>query len=234
MENVMEKNAVETMSVSPQEIKEERRIMEVATVGSIIEGMAGAGAIALAIIGLSGILPFDMVTISTILIGVGLLLGGGAIATVVRRIISEKEGDRIGALELGAGVTVETLGGAAGIALGVLSLLGIAPMTLVPIAAIVFGGVFILGIGLTTHLNDLRIERYCDTKEARHIARQAVRVSEGIQVLIGLDSIILGILSLIGFSPMILTLVAMLALGLTALTVASAVAGRLGTAFHCA
>jgi hypothetical protein len=220
-------------NVSQESIREEKRAMEFVAGGSLAEGFAGVGAIALSIIGLAGIMTTWMVAIATILVGAALLFEGGAIGARFSSLVSEAGGGRLGALELGGGMTAEFIGGIAGVILGILSLLGVYPMVLVPVAAIVFGSALLLGIGATTRLNDLQIEKACDRQEARHVARAAVRSATGFQVLLGLGSLALGILAVMGMVPMTLSLVAMLGTGFSSLLSGSAISGRMLSTFHC-
>jgi hypothetical protein len=220
--------------VSEERIIEEKKAMEFVAGGSLAEGFAGTGAIALSIIGLAGVMMPWMVTIATILVGIALLFEGGAIGARFSSLLSETGGGRLSALELGGGMTAELFGGVAGVILGILSILGVYSMILVPIAAIVFGGTLLVGSGATTRLNDLQIERACDKQEARHVARAAVRSATGFQVLIGLGTLTLGILAVIGMVPMILSLVAMLAAGFSTLLSGSAISSRMLSTFHCA
>ncbi len=224
--------AMENVTQVP--LAEERKAMEYVAGGSLAEGVAGTGAIALSIIGLAGFMESWMISIATILVGVALLLEGSAIAARFTSLVSDTGGGRLGYLEMGGGMTAEFTGGIAGIVLGILSLLGIHPMILVPIAAIVFGGTLLLGSGATTRLNDLHIEKACDKQEARHVARAAMRSATGVQVLIGLGSLTLGILAVVGMAPMTLGLVAMLGVGFSDLLSGSAISGRMLSAFHCA
>jgi hypothetical protein len=83
-------------------------------------------------------------------------------------------------------------------------------------------------------LNDLQIEKACDSQQSRHVARAAVRSATGVQVLIGLGSMVLGILAIIGMVPMILALIATLSVGFSNMLSGSTVAGRMLSAFHCA
>src|SRR5512140_1249241 len=104
--------------------------------GSAAEALVGAGAVVLAILGLANEWPGYMASIATIAVGAALLFPGVAIAarySPLAQMVGAKE-------ELGAGMSGEVLGGAAGIVLGILSLLGIFPGLLMPIAIIVFGG----------------------------------------------------------------------------------------------
>jgi len=221
MENVM------------QEAIKDKRTVEIVAGGSLAEGVAGSGAIVLSIVGLAGIMAPFMVAIATILAGLALLLEGGSMGVRFPSLAHETTHGRLGVIELGGGMSAEMLGGIGGIVLGILALLGVYPMTLVPIAAIAFGATLLLGAGATARLNDLQIERACDEKETRHVARAAVRSAEGIQILTGVGSGILGILALTGYDPMILGLVAMLAVGLSDLLSGAAISGRMISALRC-
>jgi|GEM_PF-6557413 len=55
------------------------------------------------------------------------------------------------------------------------------------------------------------------------VAREAIFASTGVQMLIGLSGIILGILALVGLSPLVLTLVALPSLGTSVLVSSSAI-----------
>jgi len=221
MENVM------------QEAIKDKRTVEVVAGGSLAEGVAGSGAVVLSIVGLAGVMAPFMVAIATILAGLALVLEGGALGVRFPSLARETAHGRLGVMELGGGMSAEVLGGIGGIVLGILALLGVHPMTLVPIAAIAFGGTLLLGAGATARLNDLQIERACDEKETRHVARAAVRSAEGMQVLAGVGSGVLGILALTGYDPMILGLVAMLSVGISDLMSGTAISGRMLSALHC-
>jgi hypothetical protein len=221
-------------NVAQEKIREEKRAMEFVAGGSLAQGIAGTGAIALSIIGLAGVFTPFMAAIATILVGVALLFEGGAVGARFSTLMHDTGGGRLGAVELGSGMTAEFLGGVAGIILGILSVMGLFPMVLVPVAAIVFGGALLVGTGVTMRLNDLEIERVCDSQESRHVARAAVRSATGVQVLAGLGSIVLGILAVLSMVPMVLALVAMLSVGFSNMLSGSAVTGRMLSAFHCA
>jgi hypothetical protein len=214
-------------------VREEKKTLKILGSGSLAQGFAGMGAMALAIIGLAGPDVLWMLAISTILAAVALMFVGGAIGARFSALASDPRGGRFGKMELGSGMTAELLGGIAGLALGILSLLGLVPLVLAPVAAIVFGAALVVGLGAISRLNDLQVEKVCDDKESRHIARTAVRSAEGVQMLIGLGSATLGILAVIGVAPAILSLVAMLAVGLSSLLSGSAVGGRMLHSLRC-
>jgi hypothetical protein len=222
-------------NVASQEgMREEKRAMEFVAGGSLAQGIAGTGAIALSVIGLAGVFTPFMAAIATILVGIALLFEGGAVGARFSTLMHDTGGGRLGAVELGSGMTAEFLGGGAGIVLGILSLMGVFAEILVPVAALVFGSALVLGTGVMMRLNDLQIEKACDSQQSRHVARAAVRSATGVQVLIGLGSMVLGILAIIGMVPMILALIATLSVGFSNMLSGSTVAGRMLSAFHCA
>jgi hypothetical protein len=225
-------------TVEPQErVRHERRetTAKVVAGGSSTEALAGAGAVALAIIGLAGVLPVALAAISTIAVGGALLLEGGAIAARLNQIAAET-GDGIAErLEVGGGASAQMLGGAAGVALGILALVGLAPISLLAIAAIVFGGTMVFG-GPTLHeLNAIAAHRGGEHETMRFVTREAVNVSAGAMSLVGLGAATLGILVLAGVGPaVVLILVAMLGIGGSILMSGAAVTGRMGAILRTA
>jgi hypothetical protein len=198
-----------------------------ATGGSIVETLAGAGAAALAIIGLAGISSPLLLAVATIAAGVGFIVAGGAVASrysTLIRLLGENGNETA---ELGASMTSEFLGGVAGVVLGILSLLRLLPGILLPIAAITFGATMLFGIAVQARLNDLEMEFHKTSEFSRKVIRGAVSSSAGIKLLLGLGSISLGILALVGVTPMLLTLVAMIAVGVGMLLTGSWLTARL-------
>jgi hypothetical protein len=125
-------------------------------------------------------------------------------------------------------MSAQFLGGAAGIVLGILALLGMYPAVLLPVAAIVFGGTLLMACGTTARLNTLVIERHTVGHEAaRHIAGDMVSAASGVQALVGLAGIILGILGLVGMFPWTLSLVAFLCVGGAVLLSGAAVSSKM-------
>ncbi len=212
---------------------EEKKALKIVASGSLAQGFAGMGAMALAIIGLAGVHTVWMLAIATILASIALMFVGGAIGARFSALAHDASRGRLGAVELGSGMTAELLGGFTGLVLGILAILGMVPLVLAPIAAMIFGAALVLGLAAISRLNDLNVEKACDDKETRHIAQAAVRSAEGIQMLLGLGSGILGLLALIGVAPMILSLVAMLAVGLASLASGSALGGRMLSSYRC-
>lgn len=187
--------------------------------GSVLEMVGGIGAVVLAILGLLRISPMNMASIATILAGVALLFEGAAVASRFRQtaqVSGTAKGDRA---RVGGGTSMEVIGGIAGIALGVLALFGVAPLLLIPIANIVFGGALIFGSVGTSRLHG-----------ARDTAARAGRATSGIQLVVGLAAVALGILALLDFTPLLLSLISLLAVGATVLLSGSALSTRIGSA----
>jgi len=183
--------------------------------GSLGEGVAGGAAIVLSIIGLAGQLTYFMVSIATICIGVAFLFEGAAIATRIRALLEESSVRQYTILsEVGTGISAEFLAGLGGITLGILALLGIAPHFLVSAAIILFGGALILGTANNSRYNHLLILRHEEDEIAREVAQQSVSTTGGMQTLVGLGSVTLGILSLLFMGGMWLTLAFAALLGL--------------------
>ncbi len=193
--------------------------------GSMSEVISGAGAIAVAIAGLASPVPTALLPISVILVGIGLLFVGGAVASRYSNLLHETSEGRLDAAEFGGGLTVQIIGGAGTIALGILSLLQISVFTLAPVAAIIAGGAVLLGSGTNARLNALHIAKATESEEARNLAHVAVSSAVNIDILIGLGAIVLGILGILHIQTMILSLVAMLGVGFSILTSGAALTG---------
>jgi hypothetical protein len=222
------------MATEPYQQQEPYKSAELVGGASGAEAIGGAGAVVLAILGLAGLFPEHLAAVATLAVAVALTFEGGALTTKCRKLIAETTTKSIGAIEVGGGMTAAFLSGLAGIALGILALLGIASNMLMPIAAIVFGAGLLLSSGTTQRLNSLAamVEEHTSHAHdtAREVAREAVSAGVGAQVLVGLGAIVLGILALVGMVPLTLTLVAMLSLGGAALFSGSALTGRMLTA----
>jgi hypothetical protein len=159
---------------------------------STTEMVCAAATVVLAIIALAGAAPRYFGPIATIAFGVA-LAEHGRIAGAHFHGIHETHFDR--------GTRAEVICGVAGVVLGVLALIGLAPPTLIAIAVLAFGGALLIASRET---------------------------SAAVQGLVGGAAIVLGILALIGFAPRALALVALLALGAAALVNAAA-ARRMGS-----
>lgn len=226
METIDKVRAYPEVTGGQESIAEVKKSAKVAATGSMVEGIAGLGAVVLTIIGLAGVLSGLLAYIATIAIGVALLFQGGAIAARFSSLPVELSGDRVESVQLGGGMTVEFLSGLTGVVLGILALVGMAPLVLAAIAAIVFGGALVFGAGAAASLNSLEVTRLSGPTMYQQTAREVVSATAGMQVFVGLGSITLGILALLGMAPLILVLVAMLALGASVLLSSAAIRDR--------
>lgn len=189
--------------------------------GSAVEAIGGIAAVILAILGLAGVLPVYMVAIAAVVVGASLVMEGGATASRFSRTVAEAPEAAAAEGEIGGGVTTEFLGGVAELVLGILALLGLSPEVLIPVAAIVFGGALLLGSGAAARLGSFGWSQQTTDRASRVVAREAASTAAATQGLIGIASIILGILAVVQIQPLTLTLVAMLALG-TAILISGA------------
>ena len=192
--------------------EESRRSEQYVETGSLLEALAGAGTAILAVLGLAGVIPGAFAAIATIALGVGLLTEGGAIAARYNDLLFTVEAAQLEHGSLGSGMAAESLGGLAGIVLGILALMGIAPPVLLPVAAIGFGTALLIGSGANRDLNTYAGALW-NGPEPRGAVRRAVTAASGGQALVGAAAVALGVLGVIGLDPLVLTLVALLSIG---------------------
>jgi hypothetical protein len=147
--------------------------------GGITEAIAASAGVALAIIGLAGRAPRVMDSIAVIVLGAAFLFERWtATSRVHAGTLPEERADRA--------LAAESIAGWAGVVLGILSLLRVAPTVLVPIALMVFGAGLVLGLAM-------------GSRTAR--------------LFVGLCTVALGILALLQFAPRTLTLIGMIGVG---------------------
>ena len=177
--------------------------------GFMTDTLLSAGVVTLAILGLVGILPFYMVTIATIAMGVILLVQNSVIGASFSQVARDRA-EKAGA---GAGITSETIGGVGGVVLGILALLGIFPAILIPVAIIAFGASLVLSAGIPSQMNTWVDESSTEGESSRKMSKVSAGGISGLQFLVGLGGITLGILGLLGYSPFFLSLIALIGLG---------------------
>jgi len=212
----------------------EKTFQEVATYGGLVDAIGGVATVVLAIIALSGVNEQILAAIATVVFAAALLILGGTMLTEYTKMafpsgmlgVTEGSG--------GGGLSALFLTGAAGIVLGVLSLLGIFPQVLISIAVIAFGGAMLLSSGSVWHLYRLknafhRIGATTAVSGADILAGEMASGSAAMQCLAGLAAIVLGILAVTGINAAVLSVVALLVLGgtvlLTGSTLTAAVTG---------
>ncbi|WP_400767476.1 hypothetical protein [Methylosinus sporium] len=194
-----------------------------AVYGGLVDAVGGIATIVLAVCGLAGINPPLMAGIATIVFGVALLIQGGAMLSEYAQIIFPAGAKAANFEHFGGGsLSAVFLVGAAGIVLGVLSLLGINSGVLTPIATIAFGTALVLSSNAVWHLYTLRhAQAKSEAAQSQNVggeflASEMASGSAGIQALAGLAAIVLGVLAVAGNSnDLVLNLVALLALGAT-------------------
>jgi hypothetical protein len=163
--------------------------------GSLAEAVAGVGAVVLAILGFTGVVPVQLAAIAVIAIGGGFLLRGVTVTARAAAVMARngREGP------VGAGLGAELLAGVAGVALGVLALLGIQQAVLLPAALIVFGVALMPGAVMTRQLDSA-------LGGLSEVSVPVLDTDLGAEVLVGLGAITLGIIAL-GLTPFNITLV---------------------------
>ncbi len=200
---------------------------KIAASSSFTEGIAGLVAVVLAIIALAGLIPGIFMPVSTIALGVALIFEAGTIRARSSAISRERQEKELAAFSKWGGLSITFLAGVAGIVLGILALLSIAPMLLVPIAVIIFGAALVTDSGVRVRLSAIESERADWSDTDRTVAQETASATAGIQIFVGLAGIVLGVLALIGIVPIILSLVSLLTIGLAILVVGSVVGGRM-------
>ena len=194
--------------------------------GSALESFAAVGAVVLAILGIVRVVPGYMASIGTIVVGAALLAEGGVFGVpAATQPMPGTQNTRV-QRQLGGAASAGTFGGAAGVVLGILALLGLAPVTLTAIAVIVFGGALLLSGGGNSVLGRIAARNVLDPNVAQTMRETADTIS-GALVLAGLAAVALGILALLGLTPMLLVLIALLCVGGALLLSSSAVASAM-------
>lgn len=182
--------------------------------GSVVDSAAGLGAIVLTILGLVGVIPVVMAALAVLALGAGFLSQGVSIQARYKTITAATPETHMGPGGFGSGLAAETIGGLAALALGVLTLIGLSPFVLIPVAVIAFGATMILGSTMLYRLNEYLISHEGKPEDERAASDQAARGTSNIHLLVGIGAVVLGILSLIG-GPISLTysLVALIGVG---------------------
>ncbi len=174
--------------------------------GLLTEGVAGIAVIVLAVIALAGVSTHVLEAIAAIVIGGGLMVQAFNSAAEHSKTMT---GDATAAAqrsEFGGEVMVDVASGLAGIVLGILALVGIHAMYLLSAALIIYGGDLLVGGAV----------------EARS---PGLFAAGGLEVLIGLAAIVLGILSVVIAGSSVLLLVGFLATGAALLVISASLSG---------
>jgi len=216
-----------TATTYPESGRKEITAAKMVRIGSLISGVAGAAAVILTIFGLGDVRSQLMNHIAIIALGIAFLFEGGAIATRFADFITETNKGRREVSKLGAGLTVEVVGGVTGGILGIIAILNVLPALLTPIAVIVFGVTLVFGSGVATWFDSLLIGRSGEHESYGKVAHEAVMASSGVQFILGMTAVVLGIMSLAGLSPIVMNLVALLCVGFAELLTGTALSARM-------
>ncbi len=199
--------------------------------GWVAESIGGVITVVLAIVGLSGVHPLDLAGVGAIALGIALMFEGAFIARRYSELLAGAQQARPTGRTIGRGVPAESLGGLAGIILGILALLRVDAGVLLSTTAIAFGGALLLGSGATS---DLKLPTLAgqETKgpTVERLAHEAIAVVAGGVALVGVAALGLGILGVLGVVPFTMTLVALLCVGASILMAGTAISNRMSGA----
>ena len=208
------------------ELVQEQHAYEVLSGGTMLEAIGGIAAVALTILSLAGLMPVLLTSIAVIAIGAALFMEGTTIAAEYKELLESASNNRLSSEDLGSGISIEFVAGIGAVALGILSLVGVATFTLLPISAIVLGAGVLLSSGTKSRLNSTKIRMADVNNTANAIARDIASTSIAGELFIGVGAMTLGILAVIGLSPMMLTIIGILGVGTSSAMSGSALSGR--------
>jgi hypothetical protein len=216
---------METVEVVQREPRRESTKRKAVLGGSAVESIAGVGAVVLSIIALSGRLMIPLAAISVIAAGAALLFEAAAVGAEETES-DTLEGTRARSMVKSA-IGADTIAGLAAIALGILALIGIAPLVLLPVAAIVLGAGLLLSAAVPEE--ESVVGEYEGHPE---FTRNAKRATSGVHLLVGAGAVVLGILGVLGNSPLVLTLISTLSIGAAELLTGVSVGAPLARRFR--
>jgi len=192
---------------------------EAEPVGLMTEGAAAIAVIVLAIIALAGVSTDALTSIAAIVIGVGLMVQAFNSAAEHSKMMTANAATGAHAAAFAGDVMVDCMCGLTGIVLGILALVGMGAAHLLPPALIVFGGALLIGGAVSMRATTLPAS--ASGSEALGVTYQGSPAAGGMEILIGLAAIVLGILSMLMTGTWVLVLVGFIAVG-AALLLASA------------
>ncbi|MEN6627623.1 MAG: hypothetical protein ABFD69_15470 [Candidatus Sumerlaeia bacterium] len=210
--------------------EQERMTRGVVGFGSVASAILGGVGVIFCVYGLAGLNAATLAPLATILVGLSMMIGGGSFAVRTNKLGQESNVQGIGGA-VGGEMAVESVAGILGAMLGTWALLGIQPVALMAVAAIVMGGGMLIESIAEPTLGRVRLATYRENQPVERFTHQAIEVSAGVDLVFGLGAISLGILALAGFIPMTVILMSMLTLGVGVLLGGSALAGRFLGAF---
>jgi hypothetical protein len=201
-------------------------------VGLLTEGAAGIAVIVLAIIALAGVSAEALISIAAIVIGVGLMIQAFNSAAEHSRVFAANGGTSAQAAEFGGDVMVDCMCGLTGIVLGILALVGMNGAHLLPPALIVFGGALLVSGAMAVRPRTLSVSG--SGSEGAVVTYHGSASAGGMEILIGLAAIVLGILSLLMTGAWVLVAVGFIAVGAALLLVSATFSGAVMRLFTAA
>jgi hypothetical protein len=199
------------------------RTSEAEPIGLMTEGAAGIAVIALTVVALAGVSTEVLASIAAIVIGVGLMVQAFNSAAEEARVTAPNTAVNTQGAVLSGEVMVDCMCGLTGIVLGILALVGITAAYLLSAALIVFGGSLLLGGAISLRPRTLAVTG--PGSETQITSYQGSPAAGGMEILIGLAAIVLGILSVVMAPSGVLVLVGFLAVGAALLVVSASFAG---------
>lgn len=184
--------------------------------GSGAEALLGLIALVISILALAGLAMVPFAAIAVILVGAALIFDSASVAAEPGVRGREARAAIFG------GVGADTIAGLAAITLGILSLVGIDPFTLLPVAILVVGAGLLFSGAMTT------IERMRGAFETTEhgMTEDAQSAASGVHMLVGAAGLVLGILGVVGPAPIMVTLVSTLSIGAGLMLNGLAMSGR--------
>jgi len=219
------------ITTQPLALEERRQAARNIFGGSLAESIAAGATIVLSLIALSGTLVATLLPIAVLAMGAAFLLEGGSISLRFTRLLAEASEEDIEKADFGIGVTSEFLGGVTGIVLGILAILKLAPMILIPVAVLVFGATLILSSRMMVRLNSLELEGFTENNRVRKIAYEITAAAAGVEFLLGISAVILGIIALTGTATATLSLVAVLIVAISGFVTGAAASARMANIY---
>jgi hypothetical protein len=206
----------------PERRAERERLEEaIGAAGAGVLVFGGAASLVLSIIGLAGLYPAFLVAVASICLAGALFFKGSASAAQQPVPEWHPGMSAFTFYDLGIGSTIELIGGAGGVVLGILALAHIVPQVLMTVSSIVIGATLLLAITRSAAARG-RMEE---------AARAGMLSAMALQVFVGAGAIVLGIVGAVGYYPATLANVAFLAMGGAALLAGLSAAGYLGAEF---
>ena len=146
-----------------------------------------------------------MMTIGVIALGVAFLFEG---AVAVTQSWDRSEAD-MSRTTMDNQVSAEMLGGAAGVVLGILALIGVVPQILCSCAILVFGACMLVAAGME---GNARRWHVLPGDESKMMEVEEGSAESGMKPLVAMAAIVLGLLAIVNIASMLLTLIGVLIL----------------------